>query len=116
VRDHVGKQVDVTINIEPVTALVRLEFADPVSGHVDYDDERVIGDFVRRHLSAGDVADPQGNAAAGLRPTRTGADSLKLFGLLKQTSARTVRIATLPLRAHRTRRSVSLYPGVGVGG
>jgi len=54
VRDHVDsrlcpKQVNVTINIAPVRSVLGLgEFANPLSAHVDYDDdERVIGLITR---------------------------------------------------------------------
>jgi hypothetical protein len=50
VRDHVDsrlcpRQVNITINIAPVSALLGLgEFANPMAAHLDYDDdERVIG-------------------------------------------------------------------------
>jgi hypothetical protein len=54
VRDHVDsrlcpKQVNVTINIAPVSSLLGLgEFANPLAAHLDYDDdERVIGLITR---------------------------------------------------------------------
>jgi hypothetical protein len=53
VRDYVDSrlcpvQVNVTINVAPVTNLIGLgEFANPLSAHVDYDDERVIGLITR---------------------------------------------------------------------
>jgi hypothetical protein len=54
VRDHVDsrlcpKQVNVTINIAPVSSLLGLgEFANPLAAHIDYDDdERVIGLITR---------------------------------------------------------------------
>jgi hypothetical protein len=54
VRDHVDsrlcpKQVNITINIAPVRSVLGLgEFANPLSAHVDYDDdERVIGLITR---------------------------------------------------------------------
>jgi hypothetical protein len=54
VREHVDsrlcpRQVNVTINIAPVTNLLGVgEFANPLSAHVDYDDdERVIGLITR---------------------------------------------------------------------
>jgi hypothetical protein len=54
VRDHVDsrlcpKQVNVTINIAPVSDLLGLgEFANPLAAHLDYDDdERVIGLITR---------------------------------------------------------------------
>jgi hypothetical protein len=54
VRDHVDsrlcpRQVNVTINIAPVTSLLGLgEFANPMAAHLDYDDdERVIGLITR---------------------------------------------------------------------
>jgi hypothetical protein len=54
VRDHVDsrlcpKQVNVTINIAPVRSVLGIgEFANPLSAHVDYDDdERVIGLITR---------------------------------------------------------------------
>jgi hypothetical protein len=54
VRDHVDsrlcpKQVNVTINITPVSAVLGLgEFANPLAAHLDYDDdERVIGLITR---------------------------------------------------------------------
>jgi hypothetical protein len=54
VREHVDsrlcpKQVNVTINIAPVTNVLGFgEFANPLSAHVDYDnDERVIGLITR---------------------------------------------------------------------
>ena len=53
-RDHVDsrlcpKQVNVTINIAPVSDLLGLgEFANPLAAHLDYDDdERVIGLITR---------------------------------------------------------------------
>jgi hypothetical protein len=54
VRDHVDsrlcpRQVNVTINIAPVTSLLGVgEFANPMAAHLDYDDdERVIGLITR---------------------------------------------------------------------
>ena len=54
VRDHVDsrlcpKQVNVTINIAPVSSLLGLgEFANPLAAHLDYDDDaRVIGLITR---------------------------------------------------------------------
>jgi len=54
VRDHVDsrlcpKQVNVTINIAPVTSILGFgKFANPLSAHVDYDDDpRVIGLITR---------------------------------------------------------------------
>ena len=62
VREHVDsrlcpRQVNVTINIAPVTNLLGVgEFANPMAAHVDYDDdERVIG-LITRGISQPETA------------------------------------------------------------
>ena len=56
VRDHVNsrlcpKQVNVTINIAPVRSVLGLgEFANPLSAHVDYDDDERVIELITRGI------------------------------------------------------------------
>jgi hypothetical protein len=62
VRDHVDsrlcpKQVNVTINIAPVTSVLGLgDFANPLTAHVDYDDDERVIELITRGIGQPETA------------------------------------------------------------